>query len=206
MSLTLPSFTEIDLDINADLSIKQGKTQSIEITGPQELIDLLNKEVSNDKWSIKYTKRRVNSTKSLEIKITLAHLEEIELNGSGNIDGETDFHEKKMEIDVNGSGNITMEVYLEDLEIGINGSGNVYLNGSTEELEADINGSGDINCKELIVENVEISINGSGDANIHVTKKLSASINGSGDVKYLGSPELKLRKNGSGDLKSLKSN
>ena len=201
--IDLPAFTEIELDISANVTIKQGKIQRVEVSGPQELIDLLNKEVKGDTWAIKYTKRNVKNQKSLEISITMAQLTEIDLNGSGDIVGETAFHADEMEISVNGSGSITLEIYTEDLEISVNGSGNVNLNGSAEKCEIDVNGSGDINSKELTIETASCSTNGSGDTKIHVTKKLSASINGSGDIRYVGSPDLKLSKNGSGDLKQL---
>lgn len=201
ITIELPYFHEIELDISANVTIKQGKTQKIEVSGPTELIDLLNKEVKGEKWEIKYTKRNVKNKKSLEIMITVVHLDEIELNGSGDIIGATALHEDEIEISVNGSGSIEFEIYTEDLEISINGSGNVNLNGTAEKCEIDINGSGSINAEELTVENAEFSVNGSGDTRIHVTKKLSANLNGSGDIHYLGSPDIKLNKNGSGDIK-----
>lgn len=205
-SLDLLSFNEITLDINANVTIKQGKKQSVEVSGPQELIDLLNKDVKGEKWEIEYTKRNVKNKNSLDIKITLPHLVEVDINGSGDIKGATAFHETEMEIGINGSGSIHLELYVEKLEIGINGSGSVNLNGTAEDLEVGINGSGDINSEELTVETAEFSINGSGDSKIHVTKKLSATINGSGDIKYTGEPDLKLRKNGSGSLKKMEDN
>lgn len=203
LTLDIPAFTEIDLDINATVTIKQGKTQSVEVTGPQELLDVLNKEVKGDKWEIKYTKRRVDTKKSLNIKITVVELHEVDVNGSGDIKGENAFHGTKMELSVNGSGSIKLELYVEELELGINGSGDIDLHGSAEELEANINGSGDIKGEDLTSENAEFEINGSGDSHIHVTKKLSASINGSGDIHYSGNPSMKVRKNGSGSIKSV---
>lgn len=203
MTIDLPVFNELELDINADVTVKQGKSQSVEVTGPQDLIDLLNKEIKGETWTIKYTKRKVKTKNSLKIMITVSELEEVDVNGSGDIRGENAFHTNEMEIGVNGSGSIDLEIYVEELEIGINGSGNVILNGSAEKLSVGINGSGDVKCEELVVESGEFEINGSGNTKIHVTKKLSASINGSGDIHYSGDPDIKLRKNGSGSIKKI---
>jgi hypothetical protein len=203
LNLDIPAFTEIDLDINANVTIKQGKSQSVEVIGPQELIDVLNKEVKGDKWEIKYTKRRVDTKKSLQINITVTQLTELDVNGSGDVRGDNAFHGDKMELSINGSGTIKLELYVEELELDINGSGDMKLSGSAEELEVNINGSGNIKSPELTAENAEFEINGSGDTEIHVTKKLSASINGSGDIHYSGNPSMKVRKNGSGSLKTL---
>ena len=41
--LRIETFNEIDLNINANVIIKQGPEQKVEVSGPQELIDLLNK-------------------------------------------------------------------------------------------------------------------------------------------------------------------
>jgi hypothetical protein len=201
--LDLETFTELDVDINATVNIQHGSTQKVEVTGPQELIDLLNKEIKGDKWEIKYTKRNVKNKKSLEITITITHLNEVEMNGSGKITGSSAFHEDEMEIGINGSGTIELEIYVKELEIGINGSGSTYLKGNAEELDASINGSGDIKAENLICESAEFSVNGSGDSKIHVTKKLSATINGSGSVYYAGQPNTKTLKNGSGSVKNL---
>lgn len=203
LTLDIPAFTEIDLDINANVNIKQGKSQSVEVIGPQELIDVLNKEVKGEKWEIKYTKRRVDSKKSLQINITVTQLNELDVNGSGDVSGDNAFHGDKMELSINGSGTIKLELYVEELELDINGSGDMKISGSAEELEVNINGSGNLKCSELTAENAEFEINGSGDSEIHVTKKLSASINGSGDIHYSGNPSMKVRKNGSGSLKTL---
>lgn len=202
-TLELASFNKIELDISANITIKQGSTQKVEVTGPQDLIDLLNKEVNGEEWDIKYTKRNVKTTKTLEITITVEHLEEIDVNGSGDIKGVSAFHEDEMEISVNGSGNIDLEIYVKELEIDINGSGDVNLSGTADKLEVSINGSGDIKATDLQVEYAEFSVNGSGDSKLHVTKKLSATINGSGDIHYKGDPNIKTHRNGSGSIKNI---
>jgi hypothetical protein len=205
ISIDLPAFTEIDLDINAKVNIKQGPKQSVEVIGDKDLIDVLNKEVKGGNWDIKYTKRKVDTKKSLEINITVMQLDEVNVNGSGEVIGDHAFHGTKMEISINGSGSVQLELYVEDLELDINGSGNIALTGSAEEVEVEINGSGDIKCEELVVENAEFDINGSGNSEMHVSKKLQASLNGSGDIIYTGDPSLKVEKNGSGQIKNKES-
>lgn len=202
-TLDLSTFSKIELDISADITIKQGSTQKVVVSGPQDLIDLLNKEVDGDEWEVKYTKRNVKTKESLKIAITIEHLEEVDLNGSGDITGASAFHEDEMEFSINGSGSIDLEIYVEDLEIDINGSGDCNLSGTAEKLDASINGSGGINAKELKVEYADFSVNGSGSSKIHVVKKLSGSINGSGDIHYLGSPDLRTSRNGSGRIKNI---
>ena len=204
-TIELMPFDEIELDISANVTVKQGKTQKVEVSGPQELIDLLNKEIKGSTWEVKYTKRNVKNVKKLEITITVPHLKEVNLNGSGDIRGSSAWHEDEMEIDINGSGSVFLEVYVEDLELSINGSGDLNISGTAKKLEADINGSGDIKAEDLTTEYAEFGINGSGDSKIHVTKKLDATINGSGDIHYLGEPDLKIRKNGSGTVKNMNS-
>ena len=168
-TLNLDKFTGIGVAIGAEVHLRQGNQQKVEIKAQQNIIDLIDKEVRSGKWQIRLEKgTNLRRHDGIDIYITLPMIDELSIAGSGSIVGETDF------------------TNIDDLEISIAGSGDVDLNGAGEDLEVSIAGSGDVDLAGFKVEDCEVSIAGSGDCEINVSGILEVSIAGSGDVKYKG--------------------
>lgn len=185
-TLDLDEFTGIGVSIGAEIHLRQGSKQKVEIKAQQNIIDLIDKEVRNDKWRVRLEKgTNLKRHDGIDVYITLPMIDELSVSGSGSIVGETDFKN------------------LDDLEVSIAGSGDVTLDGSGEDLEVSIAGSGDVDMAGFKVDDCEVSIAGSGDCEINVSGSLQVSIAGSGDVKYKGDPDkVKSSIAGSGDVRS----
>lgn len=185
-TLDLDEFTGINVSIGAEVHLRQGNKQKVEIKAQQNIIDLFNREVRGDNWNIRLEKgTNLRRHDGIDIYITMPTIEELGVSGSGSIDGETDFND------------------LGDLEVSISGSGDITLGGSGRDLEVSVAGSGDIDMADFRVDDCSVSIAGSGDCEVHVSKNLKVSIAGSGDVKYRGDPDkVKSSIAGSGDVRS----
>lgn len=129
---------------------------------------------------------RKSDFRGVKYKLSLADLERLELNGSG-------------------------EVYVKPLETGkfyaaVEGSGDIRL----FDLQADsatlqVSGSGDIQAAELIAPEVRLVLSGSGDIHLQTLKaeETDASVNGSGDISLQGEGAthlLEINIVGSGDI------
>lgn len=194
----------IELHTSANLVIKQSDQQKIEVLAPNNYFEVLNKEVKGGEWEIKFD-RCLKEADLVEIYLEVKELEDIEINGSGNIKGDGKIEGKKLEIEINGSGALSLEIDYKDVEIEIQGSGETNLNGESKRLDIEINGSGDVNAGDLIADETKVQINGSGDVKTHSEKSLEVEINGSGDVLYKGEPqEINTNINGSGVISPLK--
>ena len=185
-TLDLDEFTGVNVSIGAEVHLRQGKKQKVEIKAQKNIIDLINRDVRGDNWSIRLEKGvNLRRHDGIDIYITMPMIEELGVSGAGSIEGETDFE---------GLG---------DLEVSISGSGDITLSGSGEDLEVSVAGSGDIDMADFKVDDCSVSIAGSGDCEVHVSKNLKVSIAGSGDVKYKGDPDkVKSSIAGSGDVRS----
>lgn len=194
----------IALGISADVSIRQGNSQKIEITGDEDIINDLNLEEDNGSWEIKFkdrNKKHWNYDK-LKIHVTMKELKALAIGGSGNIKGENKFEvDGKLALAIGGSGNIDLEVDADEIASSVGGSGNMTLSGSAEDIKISIGGSGDVHAINLKVETCKVAIGGSGNVEIEVTEDLVASIGGSGDVKYKGNPKIKNATSGSGKIR-----
>ena len=211
----LTDFSKVELSVSSDTNIQIGDEYSVKLTTEEENLEKLDISVRRDKLIIKrkneswgfFDSDRLDG--SLDIEITMPNIEEmeingssdvniegvdnqeltLEINGSGNLDvtGQSD----QLEIEINGSGDVNMrEVGGKDIDVEINGSGDVALtSGTCDNFDIEINGSGSVRAKDVVCQNAEVEINGSGDSTVHTVKSVTFDSHGSGSVDVYGKPE-----------------
>ena len=82
--INLANFNEIDLAEAANVTIRQGQTQEIRVTAPSNIIDLLDKTVSGERWDIDFG-NDCGKDYRMSIDITIPNLDNIILSGSGKL-------------------------------------------------------------------------------------------------------------------------
>jgi len=197
--LNLADFHSFKLDISADVFISQGSEQFVEVRGEDNIISLLERDVSNGTWDIDF-EDCVRNHDELEIYITLPEFRHIEIDGSGDIFGQTVLVGNDIELEIDGSGDMDLGLDMKLVDLEIDGSGDMDLEGLTDDLNIRIDGSGDVMAFDLDALRANIRINGSGNVEVLVQDFLQVDIDGSGDVYYKGNPELDVRIDGSGDV------
>ncbi|MCB0838204.1 MAG: DUF2807 domain-containing protein [Bacteroidetes bacterium] len=217
-TLQIASFTGIELSTSADVYISKGATQLVEVRGQQNLIDILETDVTSDVWKIDFP-GCVRNMDDLEIYITLPELTYAKISGSGNIVGQDTFSTSLMELKISGAGDISLEAIATQLDVKISGSGNMILGMDTDQLTSEINGAGDlylqgtaethyslvrgsgnIEAFDLVTDHTEVKISGAGDAEVTANLQLDVNISGSGNVYYKGNPAINADIKGSGHL------
>jgi hypothetical protein len=199
--LDIDDFTGVKLSFHGNIYLTQGATQKVVVEAQQNIIDNLKRDVKGNTWNVGF-KKSVRNCKPVKVWITIPHLTEATVSGSGNLVTEAEFTGvKDLKTSVSGSGDIKLHVQAETIHGGISGSGEIRLKGSTGRIDMSISGSGDIEAMDLKAHSCNISISGSGDAEFWVTEELEASVSGSGDIKYKGdAAQVRARVSGSGDV------
>jgi len=182
-TLDLDRFSSIGLGISANVYLTPGNTQRVEVEGREDILDLLDTDVRNGSWNIKFTKRDVRNPGKINVYITLPEVKKLSIGGSGKIVTERPF---------DGLG---------DLQFSIGGSGVIEFAGTARKLNISIGGSGSVKAEKLQVEDCDVSIGGSGDAYVEVRENLNVSIAGAGDVVYGGRPRVRSSIAGSGKVR-----
>ena len=201
-TLDVDPFKGVGLQFSGDIYLTQGSTQSVRITGQQNIIDNISTDVNDGYWKIKF-KTSVRNHDRVKIYITIPELNRAHISGSGNIMTEGKFSNVgDLSVGVSGSGDLSMDVDARSIVNKISGSGDVELRGSADEIDFAISGSGDIEAYNLKANYCKIRISGSGTAKIHAEENLEVKVSGSGDVYYRGKPKVNSRISGSGDLVS----
>lgn len=222
--IELDSFDQIEIAGSFETHIRQGEKQEIIVIGHQNIIDRLQKDVSDEKWKIKLEAGAYHPNVELEFFITLPEIEAVELSGSGEVDienvttkndldlsisgsgnlvtNEVITVEQNLNVSLRGSGNMVVQANCENAISSISGSGGIYLEGKSIREDLIISGSGDYGSSDFESENTSVEINGSGSATVFTTKTLDVNINGSGSVYYSGNPEVEVSGSGAGSVHS----
>lgn len=195
----LDDFTELEIDLDADVVIHVGNQPAVSISAQENLLKVIRTDVHGNNLVIE-ARPCINTASRVQIELTVASLSAIKLNGSADITSMDELHSDELELKINGSGNMIADIFTNQLDVKINGSGNVIIAGSAKEADIVINGSGDMRAESLQAYKADIRINGSGDVDINALNDLKVTIKGSGDVEYSGDPAVKTSISGSGSV------
>jgi hypothetical protein len=202
-------FSSIASSGSFNVHVKIDGTESLKITGDEDVINDIETTVSNGKLKIG-TKDKISwkvfNNKKVDIYITAKTLSGLSNSGSGNIklDGNlTGNAELKtsgsgniiaaanasdIQISVSGSGSITSSVNANQLGAAVSGSGALNLAGTVKNADIKVSGSGHIRANDLKTDAVDASISGSGNIHILANKSINARVSGSGRLVYTGNP------------------
>jgi len=163
------AFTEISLRIGANVHLKQGEPQSVEVKCSESTLAKLITDVSDRKLVIRYPNDSWFSKWNpgpVDIYVTMPQIDALSISGSGSIFSEGKIESRILDATISGSGDIKLvDLKAEKVSASLSGSGNIHLFGkqNASELKAAISGSGNIKAIEFPVDNVDVKISGSGN-------------------------------------------
>ncbi|MFD2874326.1 head GIN domain-containing protein [Mucilaginibacter ximonensis] len=204
----LSGFHAIDAAASFDVYITQGRTESVKVEAPADVIKEVLTDVRGGTLNI-HTKNHfggwgnIFNHKKVVVYVTVTSIDDINLTGSGDIYFKDGLNTGNINIQITGSGDIQGKLTARVLNAGISGSGDLKLWGRAETQKVEISGSGDYTARDLNTATTTVSISGSGDASVYASATLNAQITGSGDITYGGNPKRVAKaKSGSGDISS----
>ena len=189
-----------------DLDIVQGDTESLSLTGEDNILPLITTEVDS-KGTLHIGVKKgesVTTHEKLKYSLSVKSLNGLVLSGSGNIHVKELKNSGTFDVSLEGSGNVKLErIEANALKVSLAGSGGVTVAGEAPEQTVDIAGSGDYEAAKLKSKTAKLSVAGSGDVEIWATDTLDVSVDGSGDVEYKGKPTVKKQVHGSGSVEPM---
>ncbi len=200
-------FTAIDFSTLGKVNILQGDKESLNISGPDNLVPEITTTVSNGTLTIK-TKENITvtslpSSNPLVFTIVVVNLTDLNVSGLGDIQIET-LSTPSMKIDMSGAGRILQnQITTDKLDVALSGLGGIDINGQATQATLEISGAGSINAPDLKIQTASITISGLGGATLWVTDQLTGEISGAGSVSYFGSPQTNTNSSGLGKFNSL---
>ncbi len=176
----LAAFTQIELQIPAQVIYQQDQEQKVELTAEARLLDILTTEVIDGVLVISASDS-FSTTQPMKLALSSEHLEAVIMNAPGKIE--------------------LAGIHSDQLYVKLNGSGTLKLTGNSRVLKSDLVGSGFINAENLRSEQCRINLQGSGLVQSRCRQHISAHLLGSGVIAISGSPNSRqLSGWGAGDI------
>ena len=196
----------IKVDYPAQVVVRQGEKQSVQVEAEDNLLKGLKTQVRNDALEIFYKSndgRHVNPTRPVKITIVVQDLKELDLTSAGEVIIEG-LKTEQLNLSLSGAGNTRLnEVSLRKLSVNLSGAGSMTASGIVENLGLDISGFGSFNGKQLHGNIVVVDLTGAGSATVWIDDQLDAQISGAGSVNYYGSANVRQRIYGLGSVTHL---
>lgn len=210
---TVPAFQELTLGLPAEVIVRQGPEQRVEVEAAAEDLAQITTTVKDgrlrirrpekgglsrwtDEWTDNYRFKQ-----PVKIYVTMPTVRGLSVSGSGAIVAETPIKATTLKLSMSGSGRLQVNAVADALTTSISGSGRILVSGSAGTNSASISGSGRIEATELRTNTTSVGISGSGSCRVYASKTLDARISGSGSVTYQGSPQVSSRISGSGTVR-----
>jgi len=201
------SYNAINFATFGKVNIIQGDKESLNISGPDNLVPEITTTVSNGTLTIK-TKENITVTSllaenMLTFTIVVKDLSSLVISGAGDVQVDM-LSAPSLDLTMSGAGKVRVNQLTTDtLKVNISGAGGLEISGSATQATIDIPGAGGISAQDLKVQTANITISGLGSATLWVTDQLTGSISGAGSVSYYGSPQANTNSTGLGQFKPL---
>lgn len=185
-------FTSIIMNGGIDIILTQSDSTSIVVKGNEKAIERHDIYIEDDKFVIdkKSEFKSSGDIPSLTIIMSAPNINNIEVNGAGDIDIKNDYKiEDSFNVNINGAGDLDIKkLECENLSITVNGAGDVKAKKiiCKNKAEFAVNGAGDID-GTIKANAINTNIAGAGDADLDVDcNNLYVSVSGTGDINLKG--------------------
>lgn len=195
------AFSGIDLRIDAEVYYRVAPEYSLQVSGQQNVIDVLETYTADGRLVVRYRGDvRVRSHDRLHLQVAGPSVNTLRVSGPGSIYTSGPLSPSRMDLDVSGSGAISVsELACNYLDADMSGSGSIRVAGGTAtEVSTRISGSGDIDLGGVAATKARTFTSGSGTTHLQVSGSLESTISGSGNVFYRGNPTVDSHTSGSG--------
>lgn len=190
----------------AEILIRQGEEETVQIEADDNLLPQLSTEVLSGKLTIKNLKTNwkasVHPSKPVKIAITVRDLNEIELPtpvGTLEVNG---LQASTLKLLLSGGAQVKLnEIQVGLLDAVLSGAGDIQVSGTADEVKLVLSGLGNINAANLKSNKATVELSGMGDATVRVQEELTATITGAGSIQYYGNPQVEQNVNGAGSVK-----
>jgi len=153
-----------------ELIQSEEKDGTVELTAPENYVELLKFESKGGRLEIGFSKKSINiDAHKVNIKVYTNDLVKIQNNGAAGI---------------------TMEKLDTDkLKVVNSGVGEIRVAGITDDADLINSGVGSIVADNLKALNVKANVSGVGSISCYASEKLDGNVSGVGSLKYAGHPK-----------------
>ncbi len=168
-TIDVANFGMINASNAFDIEVTFTKEERVEIVTDSNLLKFINIKVKDNTLYIS-SKRNLNPTKELLIKISMPELYSVNLSGANNL--------------------TATGINTNVLTLNISGAAEAKLTGEADLFKVELSGAADLDAENLNTKTTKIELSGAANAIVFVTNALYADVSGAADLTYSGSPKI----------------
>lgn len=168
----LTPFEEVKMNGVGQVELIQSETKNgvVELTAPDNYIELYKFESDGKELDISFAKKGINiHTKGVKIKVYTSDLVRIENRGAASISMDS--------------------LDTDRIEIVNSGVGDIKISGITDDAYLTCSGVGSIRAEGLKALNVKASVSGVGSIECNASEEIEGRVSGVGSLRYSGNPK-----------------
>ena len=148
------------------------KSGTVELTAPENYIELYKFENNGNELEIDFAKQHINiHTRNVKIKVYTNDLLALKNSGASSI---------RMD-----------SLDTDKIEIVNSGVGSITIGGLADDVTLHNSGVGSINAENLKALNVKANVSGVGSITCYASERIEGKVTGVGSLKYAGNPKHK---------------
>jgi hypothetical protein len=198
------NFRAIEINYPAQVFVKQGSQESLEIEAEDNLLPHLKTQVRNGTLEIYYKRengKHVNPTKTVKITVVVKDLASVDFTSAGELTVEK-LKTDNLDVSLSGAGNLKLDrIQVDGLSVNLSGAGSMSASGVANNLDLNISGFGDFKGADLHEKIARVNISGAGSATVWADEDLMAGISGAGSIDYYGSASVTKQISGVGGVR-----
>ena len=199
-------FHSIEVSYPAEVMVKQGNKESLQIEAEDNLLPGLKTQVRNGVLDIFYKTtngKHVNPTRTVKITIVVKDLTSVDFTSAGELTLDN-LKTNTLDVSLSGAGNLKLnKILVKTLGVSLSGAGSMSASGTADDLNLSISGFGDYKGADLHNKDARVEISGAGSATTWVDNNLDAQISGAGSISYYGSASVTKQVSGVGGVNHL---
>ena len=193
----IEGFNALDLSGVMSITVQRGDQFAVDLGGDNRLKERYDVYVDGETLVISYDDQRKffwnnkfwDDADEIQIKITMPSLIDLRVTGAGKI-SVRGFEENEMEIDMTGAVEGDADFHVSTLNIDLTGASSIDLRGEGNFMEATATGASSIRAYGFEVEEAIVEVYGASTAKVNVTKGIEIKQGFASNVSYRGNPEI----------------
>lgn len=181
---TIPVFNSVDHNGSFNVKIYESDRSYVIVNAPRNIIEHIKTRTIGKTLVLENDAVNYGPHGKVTIEVYTPNLEELILNGSGNLNVDRFSDLKNIHAELKGSGNINFSTNTADF------------------VNLKLTGSGKIAASDIATDSTIVRLTGSGKVECYSNHYLKADLDGSGTIIYWGNPTWVLKEvSGSGNIK-----
>jgi hypothetical protein len=186
-----------------DVYLTEGSKNKIVVEADENLIDLIETNISNGKLTIRSSKN-IGRSKAKKVHVTFIKLSSIEASSGADIIGKSVIKNETISLDCSSGADLEVEVFAKELYAETSSGADLDVSGKASTMYANASSGSELNAKNLNTITCNAKASSGADIIVTVQDKINAKASSGGDVRYYGDPVSVSKKDGkSGNIRKM---